>query len=175
MRNCKLHFSSQIKFYCEQKLEVHNNRLLSDLPNSRASFWDWQIGNSPGVQLWSYFQFPFFSFQALLVTKRELFLQAVTNTTESALYRWSTNGWGIIPIHGKYSVWVSFGDFVKINLLNLCHTGILQSISTWLTDSCLNMRRYILMWLFRLISYPPSRKATQTFDFQKTFVTHKFF
>ena len=38
----------------------------------------------------SYFQNilqSYFQFQALLITKRELFLQAVTNTTESALYR----------------------------------------------------------------------------------------
>ena len=85
----------EVWFFGRQKLERYNNGLFSDLPNSWASVWDWQIRNSPGSKLCSYFESNFFCFQALLVTKRELFLQAVTNSTESGLYRWPTHDWWI--------------------------------------------------------------------------------
>ena len=85
----------EVWFFGKKKLERYNIGLFSDLPNSWASIWDWQIRNSPGRKRYSYFVFNSFCFQALLVTKRELFLQAVTNSTESGLYRWPTHDWWI--------------------------------------------------------------------------------
>ena len=76
--------------------------------------------------------------KALLVTKRELFLQAVTNSTASASYRWLASKPLLNePLEFKQHCWLIDWLAEKEN------TGILLITSTCWTDSCPSMKRYI--------------------------------